>query len=90
MKRRKKMLDLVVGHRLPAKNINLKSESPHWECHDNQSLIMTEWRMLVKLGLLKVKDSLMQEIMAVREKFFAPIDRVLGVRPIDWRKLVGK
>ena len=35
--------------------------------------------MLVKLGLLKVKDSLMQEIMAVRGKMFAPTDRVLGV-----------
>ena len=47
--------------------------------YDRQSLIMTEWRMLVKLGLLKVKDSLMQEIMAVRGKLFAPTDRVLGV-----------
>lgn len=37
------------------------------------------WRTLVKKGFLKVKDNLMQEIMAVRGKLFAPTDRVLGV-----------
>lgn len=36
--------------------------------------------MLVKLGLLKIKPALMEEILAVHEKLFAPTDRVLGVR----------
>ncbi len=40
---------------------------------------LTEWRMLVKLGLLKVKPALMSEILAMRQKLFAPNDRVLGV-----------
>ncbi len=40
---------------------------------------LTEWRMLVKLGLLKIKPALLQEIVAVRQKLFAPTDRVLGV-----------
>ena len=35
--------------------------------------------MLVKLGLLKVKPALMEEISALRQKLFVPTDRVLGV-----------
>ena len=54
--------------------------SPHdkffYEHHNN---ILTEWRMLVKLGLLKVKTARMEEIATVRQKLFAPNDRVLGV-----------
>ena len=46
---------------------------------ENQDDILTEWRMLVKLGLLKVKPALMEEILATRQKLFAPNDRVLGV-----------
>ena len=46
---------------------------------ENCNNVLTEWRMLRKFGLLKVKDSLMAEIAAVREKLFAPNDRLLGV-----------
>ena len=46
---------------------------------ENRGSILTEWRMLVKLGLLKIKPAIMQEIAAVRQKLFAPNDRVLGV-----------
>lgn len=41
---------------------------------------LIEWRMLVKLGLLKVKDALMKEILMTREKLFSSTDRVLGVK----------
>ena len=44
---------------------------------DNVSL--TEWRMLLKLGLLKIKSERLAEIAEVRKKLFAPNDRVLGV-----------
>ena len=47
--------------------------------YENKNNELTEWRMLVKLGLLKIKPELMQEIAAVRQKLFAPNDRVLGV-----------
>lgn len=46
---------------------------------ENQGGILSEWRMLRKLGLLKVKPALMEEISAVREKLFSPKDRVLGL-----------
>lgn len=46
---------------------------------ENRDNVLTEWRMLLKLGLLKVKPALLQEIAAVRQKLFAPTDRVLGV-----------
>ncbi len=46
---------------------------------ENRDNSLTEWRMLVKLGLLKVKPALMEEISAVRQKLFSPNDRVLGV-----------
>ena len=46
---------------------------------ENKNLILTKWRMLVKLGLLKIKPELMQEILLVKEKLFSPEDRVLGV-----------
>lgn len=57
-------------------------EFPSWSnvsFYDNKNLAMAEWRMLVKMGLLKVKPALMEEIMEVRGKLFAPNDRVLGV-----------
>ncbi len=38
------------------------------------------WRMLVKKGFLRVKKDLQKEIIAIREKLFAPTDRVLGVK----------
>ena len=46
---------------------------------ENQDELLTEWKMFVKLGLLKVKDELMAEISAEWKKLFAPTDRVLGV-----------
>lgn len=55
---------------------------------------LAEWRMLVKLGLLKVKPELMQEIIETRSKLFSKEDRVLGVilRGTDFlvRKLKGR
>ena len=47
--------------------------------YENRNDILTEWRMLVKLGLLKIKSERLKEIAAVRQKLFAPNDRVLGV-----------
>ena len=60
--------------------------------YDPHNIIMAEWRMLVKLGLLKVKSVLMEEILAIREKLFAPNDRVLGVllRGTDYISLKPK
>lgn len=54
---------------------------PWWiiKFYEAQDTVTEEWRMLVKLGLLKVKPALMEEISAVRQKLFAPNDRVLGV-----------
>ena len=46
---------------------------------DDRNGILTEWRMLVKLGLLRVQPSLYEEIISVRQKLFADNDRVLGV-----------
>ena len=46
---------------------------------ENRDNVLTEWRMLVKLGLLKVKPALMEEISAVHKKLFAPKERMLGV-----------
>ena len=47
--------------------------------YENRDGILTEWRMLVKLGLLKVKPALVTEALSVRQKLFAPDERVLGV-----------
>ena len=60
---------------------SLKIFSPWWgmDYFENRDNVLTEWRMLVKLGLLKIKDNLLKEMFAVREKLFAPNDRVLGV-----------
>ena len=54
---------------------------PWWgmDYFENTNNILTEWRMLVKLGLLKVKPALHEEILATRQKLFVPNDRVLGV-----------
>lgn len=56
---------------------------PHTErklyLYDDKNIELAEWRMLVKLGLLKIKPALMEEILATRAKLFAPTDRVLGV-----------
>ena len=41
--------------------------------------MLTKWQMLIELGLLKVKPVRMEEIATVRQKLFAPNDRVLGV-----------
>lgn len=47
--------------------------------YENRDGILTEWRMLVKMGLLKIKPHLMEEISAVREKLFPKDEHVLGV-----------
>ncbi len=46
---------------------------------ENTNGLLTEWRMLVKLGLLQVQPKLYEEIISLRNKLFAPNDRVLGV-----------
>ena len=40
---------------------------------------LVEWRMLVKLGLMKVKPELTKEIAALREEIFVPGELTLGV-----------
>lgn len=40
---------------------------------------LAQWRMLVKLGILKIKPEIQAEIDAIYKKLFAPTDRVLGV-----------
>ncbi len=54
---------------------------PNWDMdfYENKNGILTEWRMLIKLGLLKIKPALMKEIDEVRKKLFMPGDKVLGV-----------
>lgn len=46
---------------------------------ENKDSLLTEWRMLVKFGLLKVKPERLKEIATVQENLFSPKDRVLGV-----------
>lgn len=41
---------------------------------------LIEWRMLVKLGLLKIKPALYEEALALRKTLFAPNALVLGVQ----------
>ena len=55
---------------------------------------LTEWRMLIKLGLMQIKPELMEEISNVRESLFPHKERVLGVvlRGTDYlvRKIKGR
>lgn len=44
----------------------------------NKSFYM-EWKMLVTLGLLRIKDELRREILDIQKKLFSVNDRVLGV-----------
>ena len=46
---------------------------------ENRDNSLTEWRMLVKFGLLRIKPERVKEVLAVRQKLFASSDRVLGV-----------
>lgn len=46
---------------------------------ENKNNILTEWKMLVKLGLLKVQPKLQEKIMELRKTLFSENDRVLGV-----------
>lgn len=48
--------------------------------YDNRSALLAEWRMLVKMGLLEIKPTLIKEVLTVKNKLFAPNDRVLGVK----------
>ena len=47
--------------------------------YENVNNTLTKWRMMVELGLLKVKQELVEEAIATQKKLFAPTDRVLGV-----------
>ena len=46
---------------------------------ENKNGTLTEWRMIVKWGLLRIKDNFVKEAQMIREKLFSPNDRVLGV-----------
>ena len=46
---------------------------------ENQNNVLTEWRMLRKFGLLKVKPKFYEESLMARKTLFEPNDRVLGV-----------
>lgn len=67
------------------KNIILSAEEVLPQLYETVALLenrdnsLTQWQMLVKFGLLKVKPALMKEILAVRDKLFSANDRVLGV-----------
>ena len=58
-------------------------QRPHAEVmrsYDNKPAgFLAQWRMLVKLGILKIKPEIQAEIDATYKKLFAPTDRVLGV-----------
>ena len=57
-------------------------ERPHGEVsesYDNKSKFLTEWRMMVKLGLLKLKPQIELEVDTLYNKLFGKNDRVLGV-----------
>ena len=47
--------------------------------YENKDSTLAEWRNFIKLGLLRVKPEILKEAAALREKFFAPNNRVLGV-----------
>ena len=47
--------------------------------YENLDNILTEWRMLIKLGLIRIKPERTREILSVRQNLFLPEDRVLGV-----------
>ena len=64
---------LSTGHFVPSPQFN---RMDIYELH-NKTLM--EWKMLVKLGLLKVKPERMEEILAIKKELFSPNDRVLGV-----------
>ena len=69
------------------------SPIPPWnkiKFYEAQDTVTEEWRMLVKLGLLKVKPERMKEISALRQKLFAPNDRVLGVHLRGTDYLTGR
>ncbi len=61
---------------------------------EKRSDALTEWRMLVKLGMFRVKPELMQEVTATWQNLFSREDRVLGVilRGTDYvaRKIKGR
>ena len=46
---------------------------------ENKGRNLMEWQMLIKLGFMKIKPELMQEISEIREKLFPPEERILGV-----------
>lgn len=51
----------------------------NFQFYNNKNGILTEWRMFVKLGLLKIKPQIQKDIDDAYNKLFAPTDRVLGV-----------
>lgn len=60
---------------------NVKRLPPYKEdsFYDDKNIELAKWRMLIKMGLLKIKPTIREEILAVRAKLIAPTDRVLGV-----------
>ncbi len=58
---------------------SLPRPSTKMEYYENKDDVLTEWRMFPKLGLLKIKPAIYEEILATKEKLFSPNERVLAV-----------
>lgn len=69
------------GENIILSDNDFKIFSPWWhmDFFENRNNVLTEWRMLRKFGLLKIKPALHEEILSVRDKMFSTEDRVLGV-----------
>ncbi len=79
-------LRIGVEEAYNGENVILSTGEEFWPCpnwgmafFENRDNTLTEWRMLLKLGLLKIKPKRLKELEDVRQKLFSPKDRVLGV-----------
>ena len=60
---------------------------PVW--YSTNKALYSEWKTLVKLGLLKVKPEITEEVLKIRDKLFPPKKRILGahLRGTDYLSL---
>ena len=78
-------LGITLDEAYNGDNVILSNDLPPDRPHDgmdffnNINNILMEWRMLVKLGLLKVQPTIYQEFLHLYNLLFAKEDRVLGV-----------
>lgn len=82
----KQPFNIPLEQAYKGENIILSNDTPSsgslptsMDYFKNKNNILTEWRVLVKWGLLKVQPHLQNEINELYEKFFSKNDRVLGV-----------